>query len=210
MKMKIAIIDFQLGNMFSVIQACGLFGFSPEVTSDPGKILAADALILPGVGAFAEAMKNLRENSLDEVIIESIKKGKPLMGICLGMQLLFDASNEFENERGLGLLPGKILKIPAKTGRKIPLIGWNKIEAGEKSWADSPLKGLKNEDFMYFVHSYYCEPASEKDQLCVTNYEGFVYCSAVLRENIFATQFHPEKSGPIGLSIYKNWLENIV
>ena len=207
--MKIAIIDFQLGNLFSVIQACNHFGFSPVVSSNPKEVESADALILPGVGAFAEAMKNLRENGLDEVITAAVIQGKPLMGICLGMQLLFEGSNEFGTEKGLGLLPGKILKIPAQPGRKIPQIGWNKIEPAGISWKNTPLNHLHEGEFMYFVHSYYCLPDSESDCLCLTDYEGFEYCSAVFKNNIFATQFHPEKSGPAGLGIYKNWLENI-
>ena len=209
MKTKIAIIDFQLGNLFSVIQACNYFGYEPVITSDPVEVAQADALILPGVGAFAEAMKNLNGNGLTDAIVEAVKKGKPLMGICLGMQLLFEGSEEFSTEKGIGLLPGKIRKIPAENRRKIPQIGWNKIEPYSGEWDKTPLRSLQKGDFMYFVHSYYCEPAVEKDKLSLTEYDGFNYCSAVMRDNVFATQFHPEKSGPKGLSIYKNWLENI-
>ena len=206
--MKIAIIDYNLGNLFSVQQALQNEGVAPVVTSDPDAVYAADALLLPGVGAFSAAMQVLRSSGMDEAIRAAVSAGKPFMGVCLGMQLLFDRSEEFEDANGLGLVPGVIRKFPAE-GRKVPQIGWNTIREESAAWENSPLKMLENGAWMYFVHSFFAAPANEAHVLARTDYDGFDYCSAVQKDNIFATQFHPEKSAEKGLSVYRAWIEMI-
>lgn len=207
--MQLAIIDYQLGNLFSVRQACVNLGYDPVVTGDPDVVRKADALILPGVGAFGAAMETLRQHGLDAAIHESVRAGKPFMGVCLGMQLLFSESTEFGAGQGLGLVPGQIIRLPGGPGTKIPQIAWNNIEPAAVAWADSPLADLAPGTYMYFVHSYYCAPADPAVALTETTFEGFRYCSALQHENLFATQFHPEKSGELGLGIYRRWLESI-
>jgi glutamine amidotransferase len=205
---KVTIIDYQLGNLFSVKQACDTIGISATISSDSKDIEEADAIILPGVGAFIEAMNNLDKLDLVNPIKDYVGAGKPIFGICLGLQLLFSESEEFGSGKGLDIIPGLIKKFPAiKNGKKIkvPQIAWNQVYGDKKSLANSPLKDLSEREFMYFIHSYYVEPSSESCILTKTNYEGIEYCSAILENNIFATQFHPEKSSEKGLSIYKNW-----
>lgn len=211
----ITIIDYQISNLFSVKHACEHLGLEVEITSDPQKILKCKAAILPGVGAFGDAMHNLEKLELIQPIKEFIGSGKPFMGICLGMQLLFSQSDEFGHHQGLNIIPGKVVKFPAKTidnkTIKIPQIGWNQIyepEAGK--WGNSPLKGLASNEFMYFVHSYFATPNNKEVILSLTDYEDIEYCSSVLHNNVFATQFHPEKSGQEGIKIYRNWALNIV
>jgi glutamine amidotransferase len=205
---KVTIIDYQLGNLFSVKQACDTIGISATISSDSKDIEEADAIILPGVGAFIEAMNNLDKLDLVNPIKDYVGAGKPIFGICLGLQLLFSQSEEFGSGKGLDIIPGLIKKFPAmKNGKKIkvPQIAWNQVYEDKKSLANSPLKDLTAREFMYFVHSYYVEPLEESCVLTKTNYEGLEYCSSIIENNIFATQFHPEKSSEKGLSIYKNW-----
>lgn len=205
---KVTIIDYQLGNLFSVKQACDTIGISATISSDSKDIEEADAIILPGVGAFIEAMNNLDKLDLVNPIKDYVGAGKPIFGICLGLQLLFSESEEFGSGKGLDIIPGLIKKFPAmKNGKKIkvPQIAWNQVYEDKKSLANSPLKDLTAREFMYFVHSYYVEPLEESSVLTKTNYEGLEYCSSIIENNIFATQFHPEKSSEKGLSIYKNW-----
>ncbi len=211
--LNIAIVDYQLGNLFSVKHACKRLGYEPEITSDPERVYGADAVILPGVGAFKAAMDNLTHSGLAEAITTVVRQGKPFMGVCLGMQLLFETSEEFEASAGLGLLPGRVEKLPADPERnvKVPQIAWNTIARpqGRESWSDTPLAAVDERAYMYFVHSYYVRPTRAEDRLTETTYGGFTYCSAVSRDNIFATQFHPEKSGETGLMIYANWFKRI-
>lgn len=208
---KVVIVDFHLGNLFSVKHACDFIGIDAEISSDPAKINTADALILPGVGAFGDAMKSLHELGLIDPILKSIDSGKPFFGICLGMQLLFDESEEFGNNKGLGVIKGQILKFPSTHLSKqmlIPQIAWNKIAPSETkntTWEGTPLTTLAKGDYMYFVHSYYAQPDEDDHILCQTSYNEFGYCSGVKKENVFAVQFHPEKSGLKGLEIYRNW-----
>lgn len=195
--------------------ACEHLGLKVEVTSDKDKLLKSDAAILPGVGAFGDAMHNLQKLDLIGPIKEFIAAGKPFMGICLGMQLLFSQSEEFGNYNGLDIIPGKVAKFPSKNSEgklvKIPQIGWNQIKEPEKGkWQGSPLEGLNNEEFMYFVHSYFAAPDDQSVILSQTDYLGIVYCSSVFKDNVFATQFHPEKSGQEGMKIYSNWAKSIV
>ena len=205
---KVTIIDYQLGNLFSVKQACDNIGIQATISSVSKDIEEADAIILPGVGAFIEAMNNLDKLDLVNPIKDYVGAGKPIFGICLGLQLLFSESEEFGSSKGLDIIPGLIRKFQTvKNGKKIkvPQIAWNQVYGEKKSLANSPLKDLSEREFMYFIHSYYVEPSSESWVLTKTNYEGIEYCSSINKNNIFATQFHPEKSSEKGLSIYKNW-----
>ncbi|MEJ6981628.1 imidazole glycerol phosphate synthase subunit HisH [Pedobacter sp. P351] len=205
---KVTIIDYRLGNLFSVKQACDTIGLGTKISTDKNDILEADALILPGVGAFIEAMNNLENLELINPIKEVVKAGKPIFGVCLGLQLLFTESEEFGSGKGLDLIPGVIKKFPSSKDKKkikVPQIAWNRLYAFKQAWANTPLNSLSDQEFMYFVHSYYVQPSNESCILTKTNYEGVEYCSSILENNIFATQFHPEKSSEKGLSIYKNW-----
>lgn len=207
-KKKVVIIDYQLGNLFSVKQACDSVGIKSIISSSVDDINTADALILPGVGAFNEAMKNLNNLNLVKTIKANVKNKIPIFGVCLGLQLLFEESEEFLSSKGLGILSGKIIKFPSIFNNehiRVPQIAWNQISINKNLKHKSPLMNIKDEDFMYFVHSYYVKPENDDLVLTTTNYENFNYCSSVLNQNIFATQFHPEKSGNEGLKIYKDW-----
>jgi glutamine amidotransferase len=205
---KVVIIDYQLGNLFSVKQACDTVGINAEISSNREDILNADALILPGVGAFIEAMNNLKKFSLDTAIQNKVNGGTPIFGICLGQQLLFTESEEFGAGKGLDLISGIIKRFPETFEErkvKVPHIAWNTIFKLNQEWDNTALKDLNNNDFMYFIHSYYVKPKYDDCILTLTNYDGIEFCSAILRNNIFATQFHPEKSADKGISMYKNW-----
>ncbi|MES2828409.1 MAG: imidazole glycerol phosphate synthase subunit HisH [Bacteroidota bacterium] len=207
-KKKVTIIDYQLGNLFSVKQACDTVGINAQISSLQEDILLSDALILPGVGAFIEAMNNLKSLDLIEVIKDKVKSGTPIFGICLGQQLFFTESEEFGAGNGLDLISGVIKRFPEElNGRKIkvPQIAWNKIYGAKQNWDKTALKELKDGEFMYFIHSYYVKPDNGSCILTNTNYDGIEFCSAISENNLFATQYHPEKSGEKGLSIYKNW-----
>ncbi len=207
-KEKIVIIDYQLGNLFSVKQACDTVGMNAIISSKKDDIINANALVLPGVGAFKEAMNNLNNLDLIDSIKKKVKSGTPLLGICLGLQLLFSESEEFGSTKGLDLISGKIKKFSSdKDGKKIkvPHIAWNQVYSKDQSWHETPLRNLREYEFMYFVHSYYVQPDNVDCILTNTDYSGIEFCSSVIQNNIFATQFHPEKSAEIGLSIYKNW-----
>ena len=206
--MDVAIIDYKMSNLFSVQAACEKVGLSSTITSEKNEILDAKVAILPGVGAFGEAMKYLSDLNLDDTIFQFVDSGKPFVGICLGLQLLFDCSEEFGNYSGLGLIKGKVKKFKFhslnSTKYPVPQIGWNKISRNGSSWDKTLLCNNANGDFMYFVHSFYVEPEDEQVILSTTTYGDQEYCSAIQYNNIFATQFHPEKSGEIGINIYKN------
>ena len=207
-KKNVIIIDYQLGNLFSVKQACDTVGLDAKISSDREEILHADALILPGVGAFIEAMNNLKKFGLDTAIQEKVKGGTPIFGICLGQQLLFTESEEFGAGKGLDLISGLIKRFPEKFEDrriKVPHIAWNTIYKSVQEWNTSSLSELVENDFMYFIHSYYVKPNDDSCILTKTNYDGIEFCSSILKNNIFATQFHPEKSAAKGISIYKNW-----
>ncbi len=211
---KIVIIDYGLGNLFSVQQAFLSFGVNAIITRDSEELKNADAAVLPGVGAFGDAIKNLKECNLFNPILEFINSGKPFLGVCLGMQLLFEESEEFGNHKGFGVIKGSIKKFPelnpAKEKLRIPQISWNTIYQSEgRSWKATPLENIKNNEFMYFLHSYYASPSDKTDILTLTNYDGIEYCSAVKKKNVFGMQFHPEKSAAEGIKIYKNWVDQI-
>ena len=205
---KVVIIDYQLGNLFSVKQACDTVGINAEISSNSEDILNADALILPGVGAFIEAMNNLKKNGLDTAIQYKVTGGTPIFGICLGQQLLFTESEEFGAAKGLDLISGILKRFPETFNErkvKVPHIAWNTIFKLNQLWDNTALCDLNNNDFMYFIHSYYVKPNDDTCVLTLTNYDGIEFCSSILKNNIFATQFHPEKSADKGISIYKNW-----
>ncbi|MGE6220114.1 imidazole glycerol phosphate synthase subunit HisH [Nubsella zeaxanthinifaciens] len=209
MKKKTVIIDYGLGNLYSIAQACAHVGSTPVITSNREEIINSDSVILPGVGAFKVAMDHLNEMNLTNTIVEFANTGKPLMGVCLGMQLLFEQSQEFGEHAGLGIIPGAVKRFPQECNQnklKIPHIGWNKLFKGNIEWEKTPLSEVAETDFMYFVHSYYAEPAELSSVLTYTYYQDFKYCSSVQKNNIFGFQFHPEKSGEAGLTIYKNFL----
>lgn len=209
MSKKTIIVDYELGNLFSVQQACLHVGLDAEISNDPIKVAAADGLILPGVGAFGAAMGNLRKRGIETPLKAQVAAGKPFLGICLGLQLLFTDSVEFGSQGGLNLLPGKVLRIPEEIRgikTRVPQIGWNHIIAPfQRTWADTPLSHLEQGSYMYFVHSYHVVPDRPEDILTLTDYMGLEYCSGVHRDNILAFQFHPEKSGPEGVEVYRKW-----
>lgn len=210
----VVIIDYKLGNLFSVKHACIHVGLTPYVSFDKELIKNAKALILPGVGAFGDAMDNLNKLDLISPIKDFVSSGKPIYGVCLGMQLLFEESEEFGNNKGLGLIKGTINRFPGYFNEKkmrVPHIGWNSIyNANLTIWESSALKNITQNELMYFVHSYYAKPTNENEILTNTNYENFEYCSAILKDNIFATQFHPEKSAKKGIEIYNEWAKKII
>ena len=210
MKKNIIIIDYHLGNLYSVKNAFQELDLDITISSNEEIIRNADALILPGVGAFKEAMNNLEKFNLINIIKKFILSGKPFMGVCLGLQLLFEESNEFENSKGLGIIKGKVSKLkfdPVKN-IKIPHIGWNSIyKKGINDWNNTPLQNLNNGTDMYFVHSYHVKPLDENIILSYTNYNDLIFASSIKKDNIFACQFHPEKSAKKGLEIYSNWIK---
>lgn len=206
---KILIIDYNLGNLFSVNQALTNIGLNVSITSNADEIQSADAIVLPGVGAFSDAMNNLRELNLINPIKKFVDSGKPFLGICLGLQLLFSESEEFGQSKGLGLVKGQVIRFnnTNRDGetRKVPQIAWNQIhKINDNSWDNTPLNGVKEGEFMYFVHSFYVDP-EEPVGLSQTNYDGKTYVSSIQKDNLFACQFHPEKSATEGLKIYNNW-----
>lgn len=197
----IGIIDYGAGNLQSVKKALDFIGAESVITDNPEIINNCDKILLPGVGSFGDAMNSMRAKNLVDTIKQNALSGKPFLGICLGLQLLFEESEESPNAEGLGILKGKIRKFPSDMGLKIPHIGWNSIEVKQK---DTLFKGIPDNSYVYFVHSYYLEAENEEDIATVTNY-GIDFHSGVGRGNIFATQFHPEKSGDVGLQILRNF-----
>jgi glutamine amidotransferase len=197
----IAIIDYQMGNLRSVQKGFEKVGHVAEVTSDPNQIERADKIVLPGVGAIRDAMHELRARDLVDPIRHSVQQGKPFLGICLGLQLLFDVSYEDGEHEGLGILPGKVTRFELPADHKVPHMGWNQVR---KVRPVPLLEGLDDGVFFYFVHSYYVVPERVDDVGLETDY-GHPFCSMVWHENLFATQFHPEKSQAHGLQLLKNF-----
>lgn len=197
----IAVIDYDAGNLKSVEKALIYLGEEVTITRNREEILKADKAILPGVGAFGDAMGKLHNYGLTDVIEEVVDQKKPLLGICLGLQLLYESSEESVGVKGLGILKGKILRIPDYEGLKIPHMGWNSLDIKPEA---KLFKGIENQSYVYFVHSYYLK-ADNKDEVAATsNYSTLIHAS-VEKDNIFACQFHPEKSGDIGLKILNNF-----
>ena len=202
----IVIIDYGMGNLKSVYNGLKVLGIECKISSSVEDIRAAKALILPGVGAFKDAMDNLCKNSLDKVIKEECEKGKFLLGICLGMQMLFERGYESEEREGLALLKGNIIKIEPKEEVKIPHMGWNSLDFKQR---DEIIKGLTVDSFVYYVHSFYVKEYNPENLIASSKYGGLVIPGLVRRGNIMGTQFHPEKSGDIGLKILKNFGEMV-
>ena len=198
----VAVIDYDAGNIKSVEKALLYLGQDVKVTRDKNVILSADRVILPGVGAFGDAMGKLRSYGLEEVIKEVVSQGTPFLGICLGLQLLFEDSDETPGVKGLGLLPGSIRRIPDKEGLKIPHMGWNSLDIREDA---SLFQGIEGHPYVYFVHSYYLSAKREEDVAATTFYSTKIHAS-VEHDNIFACQFHPEKSSEVGLKILDNFI----
>lgn len=197
-----AIIDYDAGNIKSVEKALQKLGEETVITRDRETILNADRIILPGVGAFGDAMNKLRAYGLDEVICEAVRRKIPFLGICLGLQLMFERSDESIGVEGLGLLPGEILKIPENVGVKVPHIGWNSLSFPNQGRL---FQGIGEDAYVYFVHSYYLKAEDESIVTAATEYGTLIHAS-VEKDNLFACQFHPEKSSDVGLTILRNFI----
>lgn len=197
----IAIIDYGAGNLQSVKKAFDFIGAESVITDNPEIINACDRILLPGVGSFGDAMDSMAKSGLVDTVKQNALSGKPFLGICLGLQLLFEESEESPGVKGLGIFKGKIKKFSSDMGLKIPHIGWNSLEIKQK---DGIFKNIPENSYVYFVHSYYLQAEDKNDIATVTNY-GIDFHSAVGKNNIFATQFHPEKSGDVGLQILRNF-----
>lgn len=202
--MAIAIIDYGIGNLGSVEKAFTSQGIDAVVTRDEKALRAADKLVLLGVGAFGYAMESLRNLGFDELVIEAARAGKPIIGLCVGLQMMFDEGHEFGVHRGLGLLPGKVVKFPE--GMRVPHVGWNQVAYKNGSGAHPVFCDLPDQSFYYFVHSYYVEPADPSIILGETDY-AMPFASICGRDNILGVQFHPEKSQATGLKLLRNFAE---
>ena len=202
--MDIAIINYGMNNLYSVQNACKNLGIESVITDDHDKILKSKIAILPGVGAFREAINSIKRKKLDNSIYDFINTGKPFFGICLGMQLLFEQSEEFGFTEGLKILKGSVIKFDSNLEKEliVPHVGWNKVSFNNSNYLQSVMRNNNNEDFMYFVHSYYVVLESEDIELTSTTYQDKRYCSSITKENITAFQFHPEKSGNSGMKIF--------
>ena len=199
----IAIVDYQMGNLRSVQKAFEKVGHAAQITSQPHEIAAADKIVLPGVGAFADAMMELRNRGLVDPILAAIAAGKPFLGICLGLQLLFDVSHEDGVHQGLGVIAGEVVRFKPAAGRKVPHMGWNQVYVRRRA---PVFEGLAHGRYFYFVHSYHVVPEEEAVTAAETSY-GQPFCCAIWRDNVFATQFHPEKSQQDGLRLLRNFAE---
>ncbi len=209
--LKVVIVDYGLGNIFSIQRAIACLGKEALITGDHWYILDADRLILPGVGSFAQGRKALSENGLDGVLVEYSATQRPVMGVCLGMQLLMSVSEEFGRHQGLGLIPGRVSRLPSGAYYKVPHVGWNQVFPPEDKsidiWSGTVLRGNSAGDFFYFAHSYIVVPEDHQDVLAQTQYGGIKFCSALRKGNIFGCQFHPELSSEAGLRVYREFLD---
>ncbi len=210
----VAVVDYGVGNLLSVSRALVHCGARVAVSADPAVILQAPRVILPGVGAFASGMAALREKGLDRVVTQVAAAGTPLLGICLGMQMLMDTSEEFGETPGLGLIPGRVVQIPSQTtsgeSQKIPHIGWSGLwpPQPQTSWAKGLLQGIEAGEAVYFVHSYMAQPQSIEHRLADCLYGGVHVSAVVQRAHVAGCQFHPEKSGEVGLRVLRNFLRS--
>jgi glutamine amidotransferase len=209
---RVTVVDYGIGNVMSVRRAFEHFGAEVVLTDSPAQIAEADRLVLPGVGAFADGMQGLRSRGLEEPIKRNIARDRPFLGICLGMQMMLDASEEFGEHTGLGIIPGKVVAIPAvgTDGKphKIPHIGWSPlvVPPHERRWDRTLLDGVVPGANVYFVHSFTAAPANPDHRLADCHYDGVVISASVARGNVYGCQFHPEKSGTVGLKIIANFL----
>lgn len=212
-KPQVAIIDYSLGNLYSIKHACEHVGINAVITSSRDDILNSDGVILPGMGAFGEAMETLHKLDLVSVLRDYAASDRPLIGICLGIQLLLSESLEFGCHKGIGIIEGDVIPLdhPLERDRelKIPQVGWNQIHAA-KSWVDSPLKETADNEYMYFVHSFVPRPKNNEVVLSTTIYGGVEFCSSLQYKNIFACLFHPERSGSAGIRIYQQIANKII
>ena len=209
-----AVVDYGMGNLFSIMNICKLVGIEAVKTSEKDVIANASAVILPGVGAFGVAMQVLQRLDLAGVLIDSVNNGKPFLGICLGMQLLMSESEEFGIHQGLNIIRGRVTRFSNVNNKndkvRVPHIGWNKISLTQNSEAkESILHSIHDGEFMYFVHSFFVTPEAEEVVITYTDYCGIRYCSGIQKDNLIAFQFHPEKSGPSGIQLFKNFKEVI-
>lgn len=209
MTMRVSVVDYGSGNLLSVCRALRHCGAEVIQVETAAAIAAADRLVVPGVGAMADSMRGLEKRGLVEPIRDYAGSGRPLLGICVGMQVLFEASDEFGDTPGLGLLPGRVVRLPrlGEGGqiRKVPHIGWNTL-LPRQAWPGTILAGLSSTAYVYFLHSYAAEPADDALRLADCDYEGTKICAAVRKGNLYGCQFHPEKSGEVGLSILSGFL----
>lgn len=211
---QVAIVDYGMGNLFSVKHACEQAGMRATITTSRQEIRSADAVILPGVGAFGDAMHALEHLDLAGVLRDIAGTRKPLVGICLGMQLLMTVSYEFGRHQGLGIIAGEVVRLEDSVDGvrklKVPQVGWNRIhQTTHSAWEQSLLKSVEDREFMYFVHSFYVKPGDSSLVLSMSKYGPVEFCSSLHRDNVFACQFHPERSGPSGIRIYQNLAAHI-
>ena len=215
---RVAIVDYGLGNLYSVAQACEHVGLRTVLASSAAVLHDVDGIILPGVGAFGSAIETIRQLGLAEPLQAAAADGVPMLGICLGMQLLMTESREFGVHRGLDIIPGAVERFPSTVADgaalKIPQVGWNSLDLPDdtsdvNAWLDTPLEGLSAGTNMYFVHSYYVIPDRPADVRSLTTYGTTKYCSTVISGAVVGCQYHPERSGPDGLAIYRNWARQL-
>jgi glutamine amidotransferase len=213
MTVKVTIADYGVGNLLNVVRAFQHCGADVHVTEDPAAIAGSDRLVVPGVGAFEDSINELNNRGFADAVKRYAESGKPLFGICVGMQMLFDASEEFGEHAGLGILPGRVVAVPSLTTeglpQRVPHIGWNHLVSPEhgNDWKGTLLQSFEDaRPAVYFVHSFAAQPANDQDRLADCFYGGHRICAAVRRDNIVATQFHPERSGEIGLTMVRSFL----
>lgn len=208
-RLKIALVDYGLGNLYSILRAMCCFDVDVIVTEEAEEIEKADGILLPGVGAFTAGMKGLELRGLAGAIKKAAKQNKPMLGICLGAQLMLTEGHEFGRRSGLDIIKGKVIRFPfLEKPEKIPHVGWNKIAPSVASaWRGTIFNSLGADDQMYFVHSYIMQPAKKAEILAVTSYGDYKFCSAIRKGNIYGCQFHPEKSGQVGLKIISQFIK---
>jgi len=207
MTARVTVVDYGIGNLHSVVKALRHEGAVVSIAGDATGVAAADRLVVPGVGAFADGMRGLSDRGLVEPIQRYAESGRPLLGICLGMQLLLGESDEFGTTEGLSIVPGRVIEIRREPGFKVPQIGWNRIyPATGANWAGTILESIEPGAMVYFVHSFTAVPARNEDRLADATYAGQQISAAVHRGNVWGCQFHPEKSGPTGLGILRTFL----
>lgn len=210
----IAVVDYGMGNLFSIMNICQHVGMKAVKASEKYVIEDSSAVILPGVGAFGDAMRALKRLDLAGVLIDAVNSGKPFLGICLGMQLLMSESEEFGINKGLNIIGGRVTRFPKFNNKndkvRVPHIGWSRIFLAQNPVAkDSILRNIRDEELMYFVHSFFAVPQEDEVVITYTDYCGIRYCSGIRKGNLVAFQFHPEKSGPAGIQVFKNFKEII-
>ena len=205
--MKITIVDYSIGNVQSLFNALDHNNVTATLSHKEEVIMDSDGLILPGVGAFGKAMNELNKRDLPRILKNYVDAGKPLLGICLGMQLLLEESKEFGHNKGLGFIKGTVEKFPSSLEAKLPHVSWNELKEKKTNWKDTILSGIDTKEDFYFVHSFICKPSDPKHILAVTNYSEYEFCSVINRDNIYGCQFHPEKSSHSGLKVLKNFTE---